>query len=90
MHPGEKVNGLDGDASQLLKDGQKEGLIFRLTALSYSTWVILSDINKLTQRSRGGPASWCFAGYCGVDILIIPDFKLLFTVEKGKAWSCLL
>lgn len=33
---GEKVNGLDGDASQLLKDGQKEGLIFCLTALSYS------------------------------------------------------
>lgn len=56
---GEKVNGLDGDASQLLKDGQKEGLIFCLTALSYSTWVISSDVNKLTQRSRTGPASWC-------------------------------
>lgn len=57
--PGEKVNGLGGDASQLLKGGPKEGLIFRLTALSDGTWVILPGVNKLTQRSRSGPASRC-------------------------------
>lgn len=56
---GEKVSGLGGDASQLLKDGQKEGLIFQLTALSYSNCGILSDVNKLTQRSRRSLASWC-------------------------------